>query len=340
MSPGDIEPYAAPSLEGAAVWGDADHVVGEQTREAIRRAVPANTARAYARQWAAFQAWCTGEGRCELPATGATLTEYTAVLCRAGYAAASVEQAVAAVRVAHRRAGYHGLPDVQGADLVLADHREALARAGRRAKQAKVLDIGEIRAMLERCDATTTPGLRDRVIITVGANLMGRRSELSDLDIVDVEFTDDGMLVYVRKSKTDQQALGREVAVPAGVHAESDPVRLTRAWLETLAAHGIEAGPLLRAAGRGGRLAEARRLSPDSIHRIVRRRARQAGITEWEKVGAHSLRATGATLAAWQDVPAGVIAQHGGWKPTSPTVHGYTRAANRWKNNAMRGTGF
>ena len=83
---------------------------------------------------------------------------------------------------------------------------------------------------------------------------MGQRSELSDLDIVDIAFTGDGMLVYVRKSKTDQQAHGREVAIPAGVHADSDPVRLTRAWTDVLAEHGIEDGPLLRAAGRGGRL--------------------------------------------------------------------------------------
>jgi integrase len=117
-------------------------------------------------------------------------------------------------------------------------------------------------------------------------------------------------------------------------------VRLTRLWLAALAGHGIEDGPLLRAAGRGGRLRDAGRLSADAIHRIVRRRARQAGIEGWEQVSAHSLRASGATLAAWHDVPAGVIAEHGGWKPTSPTVHGYTRTANRWKNNAMRGTGF
>lgn len=60
----------------------------------------------------------------------------------------------------------------------------------------------------------------------------------------------------------------------------------------------------------------------------------------WEKVSGHSLRATGATLAAWSDVPAGVIAEHGGWEPTSPTVHSYMRNATQWKNNAMRGTGF
>lgn len=39
-------------------------------------------------------------------------------------------------------------------------------------------------------------------------------------------------------------------------------------------------------------------------------------------------------------MPAGVIAEHGGWEPTSPTVHGYMRNATQWKKNAMRGTGF
>jgi hypothetical protein len=92
------------------------------------------------------------------------------------------------------------------------------------------------------------------VVITVGANLMGRRSELCALDLVDVEFTADGLVLYVGRSKTDQQALGREVAIPHGVHAESDPVRLARRWLDVLAERGITEGPLLRAAGRGGRV--------------------------------------------------------------------------------------
>ena len=324
----------------APVWTGADHEVGEETRVAIKAGVAANTTRAYARQWAVFTHWCAGRGRVALPATDETLAEYAASLCRADYAPSTVEQAVAAIRVAHRSARYPGRPDTTAVELILAGHRDARAAGGRRTKQAKVLDIKEIRRMLVCCDLATLSGLRDRVVITLGANLMSRRSELHRLDLHDLEFTAEGLLVCVRKSKTDQQARGRQIAVPPGAHPESDPVALTRLWLEALAAREITGGPLLRACGRGGRLEQAGRLTPESINRIVRRRARQAHITGWEQVSAHSLRATGATLAAWNDVPAGVIAEHGGWKPTSPTVHGYMRTANQWKNNAMRGTGF
>jgi site-specific recombinase XerD len=152
VSADGLEPRPVTEASG---WTSADHRVREETREAIARAVSANTTRAYTRQWAVFIAWCTAEERISLPATTETLTEFTACLCRAGYAGASVEQAIAAVRVAHRTAGFPGCPDTRAADLVLADHRHALARAGRRPKKAKVLSIDEVRLMLEGCDTAT-----------------------------------------------------------------------------------------------------------------------------------------------------------------------------------------
>jgi integrase len=337
VSGGALEPHGQPA---AAAWSAADFRVGEEARAAIKAGASANTTRAYARQWARFDNWCAEAGRLALPATAETLAEYTTALCRADYAPATIEQAVAAIRVAHRTAGHPGRPDTAAVELILAGHRDARAQDGKRVKQAKVLDINEIRRMLTCCDLTTLPGLRDRVIITLGANLMSRRSELHQLDLHDLQFTAEGLLVYIRKSKTDQSARGRNVAVPSGVHAGSDPVRLTRAWIDALARHRVSAGPLLRACGRGGRLGGSGRLTCEAVNHIVRRRACQARIAGWEQVTAHSLRATGATLAAWNDVPASVIAEHGGWKPTSPTVHGYARTANQWKNNAMRGTGF
>ena len=65
---------------------DADRFVSEQTRRRILDAVPANTVRAYTRQWAAFTTWCTAHGRAGLPATAETLAEYVAHLADAGRA--------------------------------------------------------------------------------------------------------------------------------------------------------------------------------------------------------------------------------------------------------------
>ena len=65
---------------------EADRAVSEATRRRIIDAVPANTTRAYGRQWAAFTTWCTAHGRAGMPATAETLAEYVAHLADAGRA--------------------------------------------------------------------------------------------------------------------------------------------------------------------------------------------------------------------------------------------------------------
>ncbi|HEY9522395.1 MAG TPA: site-specific integrase, partial [Thermopolyspora sp.] len=87
----------------------ADYTLSDSARARIADGVPANTRRAYQRQWAAFGAWCREQGRVELPATGQTLAEYVHALCSEGLAPASVEQAIATVRTMHRLAGHPGL---------------------------------------------------------------------------------------------------------------------------------------------------------------------------------------------------------------------------------------
>ena len=228
---------------------DADRSVSEATRRRIIDAVPANTTRAYGRQWAAFITWCAAVGRAALPATAETLAEYVGHLADAGRAPATIEQAVAAIRTAHRAAGHREQPDTEGARLVLRGHRRARAAGGRRARQATPVTIESLRAMVEHCDPDTVIGLRDRVALVLGLALMGRRSELVALERDDVTETPDGLEVLIRASKTDQDALGAVVAIPPGQHADTDPVRLVRAWRARLVEHGITSGSGISGAG-------------------------------------------------------------------------------------------
>ena len=50
-------------------------------------------------------------------------------------------------------------------------------------------------------------GLRDRPLILLGFAGALRRSELVALDVCDLEETAEGLLVHIRTSKTDQEAL-------------------------------------------------------------------------------------------------------------------------------------
>jgi hypothetical protein len=56
-----------------------------------------------------------------------------------------------------------------------------------------------------------------------------RRSELVALDVADLQETDDGFRVLIRRSKTDQEGHGETIAIVRGHHA--CPVKAVKAWL-------------------------------------------------------------------------------------------------------------
>jgi integrase len=52
------------------------------------------------------------------------------------------------------------------------------------------------------------------VLLLVGFAGAFRRSELVSLDVADIEFNADGLVVQLRRSKTDQEGEGRRVGLP------------------------------------------------------------------------------------------------------------------------------
>jgi site-specific recombinase XerD len=307
------------------------------TQRRIAAGVADNTRRAYSRIGHEFVAWCESQRRIAVPATGETLADYISALADAGKGPASLEQAIAAVRTLHRTAGYKGDPDTDRARLVVRSHRRERADTGARTKQAPPVTIDALRSMVVTT-GDDTAGLRDRLVLVLGLALMARRSELAALQLGDVQETADGLLVLIRKSKTDQDARGVEVAIPPGQHASTDPVRLVRAWRALLAERGIESGPLLRTVNRHGHLGGA--MSDAAINGVVQRLAQRAGLPDAERYSAHSLRAGGATVAYRNGAGVSAIAQHGRWAPNSPVVLSYIRSVDRWRDNPMAGIGL
>ena len=135
-------------------------------------------------------------------------------------------------------------------------------------------------------------GIRDRALLLVGYAGGFRRSELAGLDVEDVTETADGLVLRVRRSKTDPEGKGSSVALPYGSAAATCPVRSYRAWI---AAASLTLGPAFRAVDRHGRVA-AGRLDAGSIARVVKRAAAAAGLDPARYAG-HSLRAGFATQA-------------------------------------------
>ncbi len=92
----------------------------------------------------------------------------------------------------------------------------------------------------------------DRALLLVGFAGGFRRSELANLNVGDIEFTEDGLVVRLRRSKTDQEATGRKVGIPFGSNRGTCPVRSLKAWLEASGPRALArwsqatSGPALR----------------------------------------------------------------------------------------------
>ena len=69
--------------------------------------------------------------------------------------------------------------------------------------------LDDIRAMVDSTDSGLI-GLRDRALILLGFAGAFRRSELVGLDVEDCSFGKDGLIVTLRRSKTDQEGAGPE----------------------------------------------------------------------------------------------------------------------------------
>jgi integrase len=124
-----------------------------------------------------------------------------------------------------------------------------------------------------------------------------RRSELVALNIADLEWTAEGLLIHIRRSKTDQEGLGQPVAVPRG--ATACPVAALRAWVE---ASGITEGAVFRRIwNKCAQRVSAERLNGRAVAVIVKAGARRLGF-DVSTFGAHSLRSGLVTSAVKRGV--------------------------------------
>jgi site-specific recombinase XerD len=141
--------------------------------------------------------------------------------------------------------------------------------------------------------------LRDRALLLVGFAAALRRSELVALDLTDLRPVPEGLVLTLRRSKTDPDGAGTEVALPHGQHALTCPVRALQTWLE---AAGIAAGAVFVSVTKGGRTTTTR-LSDRDVARMVKAAAAAAGYDPTGFAGHSLLRAGFATSATRAGVP-------------------------------------
>src|SRR6202171_911313 len=192
----------------------------------------ASTRKAYGTDFRMFKAWCDSRAVPALPAAPETVASYLAA--HAGKSKPStLGRRVAAIRYAHRLASLETPTDSEGVKATLRGIRRTFGTA--RNKKAPA-----VAAKMQRMAAMAPEGLagqRDRALLLLGFAGAFRRSELVALDVADIEGKETGLLVTIRRSKTDQEAMGRTIAITCGDVA--CPVKTLSEWLN---AAGIVSG--------------------------------------------------------------------------------------------------
>jgi len=276
-----------------------------------------STRRAYVGDLAHFEAWGG-----TIPASDGMVARYLAE--HAGtLSVATLVRRLATISKAHAA---KGLVSPTASALVRATMQGIKRRWGTAQAQAKPLMRDDLFALLERI-GDDRRGMRDQALLLIGFAGGFRRSELVGLDLGDVEHVRQGLIVHLRRSKTDQLGAGRKIAIPFG-RTRWCPVNAIDHWLQV---SGIDLGPLFRPINRHGHVLD-QRLSGEAVSIIVKERLQKAGIDPFGYSG-HSLRAGFATSAA--------LAGASTWKIRAQTGHAsdamlarYIRDGNAFINNA------
>ncbi len=327
---------------------------------ALRTSLAKNTRSAYRQGWRRFADWCGRHGVDPDDAAPGDAAAFLVAMAAGEAGARPLAPATIQVIVAAVNRGYRGRkrPSPMEDPTVAAVLRGLGRLSGVRGRQVRALCADRVAAILERCDelgrrdALRVKAARDAAVIAVGFAAALRRSEICALGLRDVEFTGAagspvgsstgslasagsglataaGMVLHIRRSKTDQRGRGHRVAVPEGEVIR--PVSRLLTWLRL---SGVRGGPLFRSLRRGGHV-QARALDPSDIARLVKRHVAGIGLDPAEYSG-HSLRAGFVTSAAECGARLDKIMEVTRHRSAANVLR-YVRQADAFRDHAGRG---
>ena len=213
----------------------------ERAQDYAETSQAANTRKAYASDWSQFRSWCETRGLCPHPASSATLIAYLTDQADTGMKVSTLRRRVSSISHYHQ-ATFADL------DPTKTEETKTLVKGIRRQlgaamRKAPPLLSSTLKTMLATLDLEKMQGQRDRALITLGFAAALRRSELVALCVEDLTWRKQGVTLLIRRSKTDQEALGESISLHRG-KTEFCPVNALRTWCDLAQ---ITTGPIFRA---------------------------------------------------------------------------------------------
>lgn len=283
-----------------------------------------NTQRAYRADLKHLKDWCEKNNFTMMPISATTLAGYAAYLADT-HKWSTINRRFAAIAKLHHLNNV----DVPMQDRQFRAVMEGIKRTkGIRQKQAPAFNIKEIKNVLRSIETDTHTLLRNKAILLLGFTGAFRRSELVALNLEDLTFSEDGLIVSMGTSKTNQYGDYEEKAIFYSPETTLCPVRTLQNWMTTL---GRTTGPLFVRIRKGNQLTYER-LNDKTVNDLVKSYL-------GEKYSAHSLRASFITIAKLNGADDSEVMRQTKHR-TSAMIIRYTRLENIKQHNAAMKLGL
>jgi len=209
------------------------------------------------------------------------------------YKRATIEAWITAIRLAHLARGY---PDPTASPVVIDTVKGLIRKYGTTRTHAKILTLKEITQIINCCKSgNKIKDLRDKVLIALGFIGGFRINELLHLKVENIipsqceKFK--GYEIVMGKTKGDQRGdKGFKKLIPYG--KKISPAALLEEWLEKIWNEGY----LMRGVEKNGNI-DTKHIEYGAALAVLRYRAQQAKIENWQNVTTHSLRRSFVTQA-------------------------------------------
>ncbi len=293
----------------------------ESLRHYLQAATSDNTRKAYRSAIRQFEKW---GGR--LPSDRDTVVSY--LLARAkSLNPRTLDLHLTAISQWHH---YQGLIDPVSDPLVRKTIEGVRRTQGQPKRKAKALRLEHIAQMVNHLRQLPDTKKKQRDIALVLTGFFGafRRSELVAIQIGDLVWEPEGLLIKLPRSKTDQQATGLVRALPFGAPG-CCPATAMRNWIES---GDINEGPIFRPINRWDKV-QPKALNPGAINELLKTLGKACQFDFVPDLSSHSFRRGLSTSAARERVDFELIKKQGGWK-SDATVWEYIEEGQQLSNNA------
>ena len=300
--------------------------LSKKSRQSIYIARAEHTITAYRSDWNDFCDWCSYHHVSSFPAEPETIVNYMNDL--ADHAKANtVARRISAVTENFDAAGLLENPCRMP---LVKNALRGIKRMKGTIQQGKLpILFDDIKEMLTYIEGNPLQRARDKAILLTGFYGAMRRSEITNLDVEDIRFTRLGMLITLRKSKTDPFDKGQMIAIPYVQDSQICAVCAVKNWLSL---SNITTGPVFRGFTKGHKI-RSTRISDKTIALLVKHYVGLMGMDP-KDYGAHSLRHGFATSAAQHHVEERQIMRQTRHKSQS-VVRRYIDEADRLIDNPI-----